>query len=522
MKWIRKLVSSLIVINLLAVSLPMAANAQVLTGKAGENVTYRYDTSTGELSFLGTGRMADFFVGELEVAYPSYDPDYHMENQMTMPVDWTNARKVTFSEGITHIGKKTLESCEKIESISIPSTVTTIGMFAFSDCSALKEVVIPDSVTIIDRGAFGGCYNLTSVTISKNVSTIGGTAFASCSSLRTVTIPDSVTLLGGSAFAGCTGLSTVTIPPQASMEYNDVFTRCSNLKEILVAEGNEEYKSMDGVLYTKSGKALICYPNGKPGDSYTVLEGTNTIGANAFDYCTQLRTIKFPSTITYLGGESLGYYFPPFEGCKNLTLYGEPGSMVEKVAKMCGFGFVPWEYSPPVAGFSDVFLNDYYAFAVEWAVSCGVTSGTSATTFSPNQSCTRAQAVTFLWNAADRPEPTQNTTIFTDVPAGSYYEKAVQWAVENGITSGTSETTFSPDSPCTRAQIVTFLYKSNGSPVVSSGTSFADVEVGSYYEDAVKWAVEDHITSGTGETTFGPEDPCTRAQIVTFLFRDTM
>ena len=164
--------------------------------------------------------------------------------------------------------------------------------------------------------------------------------------------------------------------------------------------------------------------------------------------------------------------------------------------------------------------TDYFADAVLWAVENGVTSGTSATTFGPDQSCTRAQAMTFLWNAAGKPEPTQTSMKFTDVPAGSYYEKAVQWAVENGITSGTSETTFGSNNACTRAQIVTFLYKLNGSPAVSTGDSFSDVQSGSYYENAVQWAVENGVTSGTGATTFSPNSTCVRAQIVTFLYKE--
>lgn len=172
-----------------------------------------------------------------------------------------------------------------------------------------------------------------------------------------------------------------------------------------------------------------------------------------------------------------------------------------------------------VGGFDDVLETDYFADAVLWAVENNITSGTSDTTFSPNQSCTRAQAMTFLWNAAGKPEPSQNSAKFTDVPAGSYYEKAVQWAVANGITSGTSETTFGSNEACTRGQIVTFLYKVADTPAVSLENTFADVEAGSYYEDAVKWAVSAGVTSGTGSTTFSPNVTCTRGQIVTFLFR---
>ena len=169
--------------------------------------------------------------------------------------------------------------------------------------------------------------------------------------------------------------------------------------------------------------------------------------------------------------------------------------------------------------FSDVPEGAYYTDAVAWAVEKGVTSGTSGTTFSPNADCTRAQIVTFLWRAAGSPAPKSKESAFTDVVAGSYYETAVQWAVENGITSGTSATTFSPNATCTRAQTVTFLWRSQKSPADGAANSFADVAEGTYYTNAVKWAVKNGITSGTSANTFSPNADCSRAQIVTFLHR---
>lgn len=169
--------------------------------------------------------------------------------------------------------------------------------------------------------------------------------------------------------------------------------------------------------------------------------------------------------------------------------------------------------------FTDVPQGSYYEAAVRWAVENGVTSGTSATTFSPNSACTRAQMVTFLWRAAGSPAPESHAMPFTDVTAGSYYETAVLWAVENGITSGTSATTFSPDATCTRAQTVTFLWRAQKSPAAGTGNPFTDVAADTYYTNAVLWAVENGVTSGTGDTTFSPNSDCTRAQIVTFLYR---
>ena len=168
--------------------------------------------------------------------------------------------------------------------------------------------------------------------------------------------------------------------------------------------------------------------------------------------------------------------------------------------------------------FIDVPAGSYYEDAVVWAVEKGITSGTSAVTFDPNGICTRAQAVTFLWRAAGSPAP-KSMNSFADVPADAYYAKAVAWAVENGITSGTGGGKFSPDATCTRAQIVTFLYRAAGSPAVSGGSVFSDVKAGAYYADAVTWAASKGITGGIGNGLFGSDNNCTRAQVVTFLYR---
>ena len=168
--------------------------------------------------------------------------------------------------------------------------------------------------------------------------------------------------------------------------------------------------------------------------------------------------------------------------------------------------------------FSDVATSAYYYEAVKWAQEKGITGGTGNGLFGPNQPCTRGQIVTFLWRAAGSPEP-KNMSSFTDVPADSYYAKAVAWAVENGITGGTGGGKFSPDATCTREQAVAFLYRASGSPAVSGGSVFNDVAANAYYADAVAWAEKNGVTGGIGNGKFGTGSDCTRAQIVTFLYR---
>lgn len=171
------------------------------------------------------------------------------------------------------------------------------------------------------------------------------------------------------------------------------------------------------------------------------------------------------------------------------------------------------------SSFEDVPEDSYYKDAVDWAVDNSITTGMSSTLFNPNGICNRAQAVTFLWRASGEPEPQTNVMPFVDVPESSYYYTAVLWAVENGITKGTSSTTFSPDMNCSRAQIVTFLWRTLGTPEAGTANPFADIASDAYYTEAVLWAVKQSVTTGTGDGAFSPDADCTRAQIVTFIYR---
>ena len=172
-----------------------------------------------------------------------------------------------------------------------------------------------------------------------------------------------------------------------------------------------------------------------------------------------------------------------------------------------------------IVEFADVRPGSYYYDAVRWAVENGITSGTSNDLFSPDAACTRAQVITFLWRATGSPQPVSRTNPFTDVPSNAYYRDAVLWAVEQGITNGVSATRFDPDATVTRGQMVALLYRTAGTPTVSGGSSFVDVGASAYYSKAVAWAYQNDIASGTGANRFSPNAVCTRAQIVTFLYR---
>ena len=179
-------------------------------------------------------------------------------------------------------------------------------------------------------------------------------------------------------------------------------------------------------------------------------------------------------------------------------------------------------------GFTDVPSGSFYYDAVNWAVDKGITNGTSTTTFSPDNACTRKEVVTFLWRAFGSSEPSTSSTPFTDIRSTDYYYKAVCWAVKSGITNGMTASSFGPDIVCTRAHVVTFLYRAKGHPLkqaayigpsVSTVGKFVDVPSNSYYAGAVLWAVDNGVTNGMDATHFGPDLACTRAHVVTFLYR---
>ena len=182
-----------------------------------------------------------------------------------------------------------------------------------------------------------------------------------------------------------------------------------------------------------------------------------------------------------------------------------------------GGGTTPTQ--PGSGGFLDVPEGAFYYDAVNWAVEHGITNGVTSEYFDPNGTCTRGQAVTFLWRAAGKPKAASTEMPFTDVPENAFYYDAVLWAVEQGITRGTSMTTFSPNAQCSRGQIVTFLYRAQKSPPALGDIPFTDVAFGSFCYHAVLWSVNHGITKGTSSTTFSPDALCTRGQVVTFLYR---
>ena len=305
-----------------------------------------------------------------------------------------------------------------------------------------------------------------------------------------------------------TGSGTVVTPSEPDTEKTITvnFTLKSDVDywipttNVTVKEGSTVYHAFTSALNT----AGITYEGAESGyvssitkDGRTLAEFTN--GENSgwlYKVNGELPEIGLTSYKIHNGDNIVFYY------TNDWTL--EPGAWTGKE-----------DVTPE---FSDISAGSYYAEAVEWAVKKGITVGTSDTTFSPDDNCTREQMAMFLWKAAGSPEPKQTGANFTDLPGGST-AKAMLWVAEQNITSGTSDTTFSPETTCTRAQMAAFLYRYAGSPAVSGTCAFADVSAEAYYHDAVLWCVHQSITAGTGGEKFSPDAPCTRGQMVTFLYR---
>ena len=474
---------------------------------------------------------------------------------------------VSIPDSVTSIGGSAFSGCTSLSSGSIPDGVTSIGWAAFSDCTSLTSVTIPDGVTSIGGRTFYGCTSLTSVNIPNRVTDIAYAAFSGCSALQAVKIPESVTSIDSWAFANCTDLERVYFLGDAPEIGSYAFQRVKSVSP-------EAYENIPGLtLYYIEGKTGWTTPewNGYPTATW---DGVNVPHTHKYQSVVTAPTCteKGYTTHTCLCGDSytdsytnmLGHDWgePVYEWaddhsaitatrvCKRdpdhaETENGVVTSAVTKEATYDAEGEITYtaafanpafepqtavvslprlerpDPTPAENPFTDIRESAYYYDPVLWAVANNVTNGTSDSTFSPDEGCTRAQVVTFLWRAAGKPAPASSESPFSDVKEGAYYYNAVLWAVETGITNGTSDTTFSPDETCTRAQIVTFLWRYEEQPA-PAGTSnpFADVKPSAYFGSAVLWAVEKGITNGTSATTFDPEDTCTRAQVVTFLYRD--
>ncbi|MGM9553117.1 MAG: leucine-rich repeat protein [Faecousia sp.] len=455
--------------------------------------------------------------------------------------NWARVKSVAFGNDVATIGKSAFQNCTDLSTISWGDGLKEIGSYAFANCSAVGQLLLPAQLEKIGSNAFQNCTALTTLTLPTNLSAVLYRAFYNCTALSSITV-NAKNLSNFDSYGNTFFDAGKYAENGIAVEFNKGVTTIPAYMFLCDQNNYARVRSVKiGASVTEIKKRAFenCFDLNSV--TYTGTSKLSAIESNAFTNCRSLPAISLP-----VGVDSVGYQ--AFYGCKKLakievlnrnctidsnkdtlgvagttTIYGNRNSTAQTYAEKNGYTFVAFttETTPEPLPFKDVPANEYYADAVRWAVSNNVTSGTSATTFSPNANCTRAQVVTFLWRAAGSPNPKSSHNPFKDVKSGAYYYKAVLWAVENKITSGTSSTTFSPDESCTRAQVVTFLWRYEGTPTPkNSGNPFRDVKSGSYYYTAVLWAVENKVTSGTSSTTFSPNDTCTRAQVVTFLYRD--
>ena len=401
---------------------------------------------------------------------------------------------------VKSIGESAFQSCKTLKSVKLPDSLTELGKFAFFDCTSLTSVTIPAGVTHIPLGAFDGCNKLTEVTLPDGLTGLDSYAFSGCKKLKQITIPEGVKFIGHNTFYDCSALAEITVPASVTLIGNDAFLDCSRLKTV------------------------------------TLQEGLTTIGYRAFMHCTALESVKIPVSVTSIDnfafmdctglseivfcGDVPDWGYDVFRFVKATVYYPGDNSTWNESSLVDHGGTLSWIPYAPLP-FTDLTPSSFCYDPIVWAVEQGITSGTTATTFSPAASCSRAQAVTFLWRAAGCPEPTSTSHPFTDINEKAYYYKAMLWAVENGITAGMTADTFAPDSFCSRGQVVTFLWRAAGKPEPSSTSHpFQDVNTKAYYYKAMLWAVENGITAGMTATTFAPDQACTRGQVVTFLYRN--
>ncbi len=372
-----------------------------------------------------------------------------------------DVEKAVVKEGITCIGQKYFKDLENLESVSLPATLTEIGSEAFRNCESLTEINLPDSLTTMGQSAFDGCASLKTITIPGSLKNLPDFSFFDCTALETVVFNDGTEKIGSQAFRNNASLKTIHLP--------------ASFKGINITSS-----SLSGHSFYACDSICDIYFAGSPSQWDKLELDADTLS-------------RFEKAKIHFGAEDTD---------------PDPDPDPDPKPK------------PEDNPFTDVAEQDFFFAPVQWAVSKGVTNGLSATSFGPKADCTRAQVVTFLWRAAGEPAPESNENPFTDISEGQYYYDAVLWAVEQGITTGLSATTFGPNAACNRAQVVTFLWRAAGKPVPRSGDNpFGDVIIGQYYYDAVLWAVENEITTGLSATSFGPGSVCNRSQIVTFLYR---
>ena len=445
-------------------------------------------------------------------------------------------RNVSIPDGVTEIGERAFASCRHLSMPHFPDGLTRIGSYAFNNIgghyyrpvSAWEEtLVLPDSLKILEEGAFNQCYSLTGVTIPGGLTEWRTAAFAECSQLASVVIAEGAKEIPENAFRTCKALQTVSLPDTLVSVGEYAFYNTPSLLSVDIPGG---VKTIEAHAFIQSGVTEAFLPKsltylgvaafGNASPFVVYYEGTEAQW-NALKKASDAQwRAQFPPEYEYDGYN----YFQPYSPLPDdyaptvhynakRTAQASAAVQPETPAPSADVPQPSADIPPEERGpFDDVRKSDYFCEGVVWAVGNGVTAGTTPATFSPQGQCTRAHAITFLWRACGSPDP-EGANPYSDVPEGRYYTKAAIWAYERGLTEGGE---FNGSNPCTRMMAVAWLWKLAGSPAAGE-SPFRDVSGVS--AQAAAWAAARGVTNGTSETTFHPGGTCTRAQIVTFLYR---
>ncbi len=503
----------------------------------------------GDHAFNRCEKLAAIHVDEANKHYSSDEKGilYDKEKTVLIQAPTTYVGAYTGPKSLITVKSEAFYNCPGLTSLVLAEGTKVIEDGAFSSCAALENITLPDSLERIGGWAFflTACYDnndgdlfyignhlieayasdpesiLGNIAVREGTRTIADYAFE-YGDVPTLTLPESLVSIGEYAFHFC-NFENITIPKNVSFIGEGAFESCYNLKQINVDAENKHYRSESGVLFNKEKTVLLKFPEVYSG-KYVIPSSVTTVADNAFDSVSELTTLTIPKSVAKFGAfipnEIITldvYYIGSGDDWAKIDIDAESRLSLEKSIL---YDYLPVELIKTENPFKDVQKDAYFATPVLWASANKITSGVSATSFAPNASCTRGQIVTFLWRMKGCPEPSTGNNPFKDVKQTAYYYKAVVWASENGIIFGTSATTFAPNAPCTRGQVATLLYRiSPDDGSYETENPFKDVAIGDYYYDGVLWAYENGITDGIGSGKFAPNATCTRAQIVTFLFR---
>ncbi len=499
----------------------------------GNNVLWKYDSSSRCLTIKGSGEMWDYSIF-------SPAPPWHEKAGRIV--------SVSIGSGITSIGSGALSDCTKVTSLILPGNLISIGDYAFYGCEKLKDVQIPASVRSIGIGAFSGCASLLEATIPSGVTSIDESLFYECSSLTSITIPESVTSIGRQAFSYCYNLQNITLPSKIKTIDYFVFTHCSSLDRIvipasvvsisgyafaycmglktIVFQGDVPNISSDAFIrvtadayYPKDADwwedDLLDYGGKLTWHPYSTEHQEFKLNKSSLNLpCGKSETLKASGNATVL-------WFSKDSSVATVNGSGKvTGKKVGKTEIFASSFDGSYQVSCKVRVlFKDVTDSSLFYFEPIYTLfDKGVIGGYDDGTFRPTGNCNRAAVVTFLWKLAGRPEPGKMAT-FKDMTTNEDFNKAISWAAEEGITSGWSDNTFRPWNTCNRAAIVTFLWRYAGEPEPKQMATFKDMTGNADFDKAISWAAENGITTGYDGNLFKPWNTCNRLAVASFLDR---